>query len=361
MSVTKMAPRHRCRKNPVAGVSLLFGVIATLAMAATATAEQQVPLADLGSFATEFVDVIAVTERPGESAVITVDAFEHDRLQIHLPFEPNRLVPLVADGSPVAEGDPVARIAGPALGLWLLKAQTLRDQYADAESRYQRNRPLYEQGALSSETWLAISENFRRLRLEMQHVEHVLEILRPAEGPDPAEALLHAPSSGLLLFATGPADGTDHPLIAELIPPGSLRLSAWVTANSADPAVALVAGACRRPTVQEGQRVSGFRRQVWSAPIDDCLRARPGLMLAGTVYHAFEGFEVPRSAVLRHDGEALLAVRRGEVLALTPVTLRGNDLDSHFVLSDVPLQGASVLVRSNSALQGLLMGLGGAE
>jgi hypothetical protein len=337
------------------------GLVLGTALVAPAQAQQTVAMADLGSFSAEFAAATAVSERPGETLVVTVDALPGDRLQLHLPFEPNRLQPLVANGSRVQAGDPVARVSGPALGQWLLEFELLQARYAEAQRRYLRNQSLYDQGALSADTWFAISETYRDLRLEVHHAEHVMEVLEVEGQREPAQALLHAPISGLLLFAENEGGVADHPLIAELIAAESLRLGAWIRAGGSDRALRLTSGDCGLAVIQEAQQISGFRRRVWSEPLGDCMAPRPGLLGEGRVYYAFDGFRVPRSALLRHAGQTLLAVRRGAQLALVPTQIHGEDESNYYVTANAALDGVQVLVRSNSALQGLLMGLGGSE
>jgi hypothetical protein len=52
-------------------------------------------------------------------------------------------------------------------------------------------------------------------------------------------------------------------------------------------------------------------------------------------------------------------VDRGAALEVVAVDIAGEDGDSYYVTSGADLTDASVLAESTSALQGLLMGLGG--
>jgi hypothetical protein len=332
---------------------LLIGVLAPLTAAA-----QSVPLASLRGIALAYENAIVVQARPGPEQLLRLDTLPGDRLILRLPFVPNRLEPLVADGAEVAPGQALARVSGPELNGWLLRAQATQTQFRAAEQRYRRNLPLYEQQALSADSWLSISDRYQRLRLEQHHVEHVLEWLRPGDG-EGQPATLHAPRAGILLFAgDGSAGEGGEIVVAELIDRAALRFSARLPAGSDDRPVSLESDGCRLAVVREEQHVSGFSRQVWSEPLGDCAPARPGLLRGGRVFYAFDGFAVPRSAVLRDAGRTVVALRRGDALQLSDVAIHGEDASSYYVTAGAELADYPLLTRSASALQGLLLGLG---
>lgn len=331
----------------------LLCAVALNAQAAELIAREQLRDLDLA-----FAPVEVADERPGRPQLMRVDTLPDDTLQLRLPFRPNRLERLVPDGGSVTAGQALARISGPELVAWLLEARAIEARFADAAARYRANRPLYQQQALSADLWQRIADRYYALQLEQHHVEHVLEWLQPTQDPEP-EALLVAPRGGRVLFSPLPevADG-EIPLL-RLLDTGSLRLVARLPGAQAETVLALRSGACDLPIDGREGRVTGLSRRVWSQPLAGCLEATPGLPVDGYPVYALDGYRVPRPAIIRHGGRTLLALDRDGDLALQEVSLDGED-DMHFYLrSTVPLAGRRVLVRSVSAVQGILLGLGG--
>lgn len=329
-----------------------------LTLASLPLTAQQISLQDLRGAQLEFADIQVASSRPGGPRLLQVATLPGDAFEDHLPFTPNRLEPLVAEGVEVMVGDPIARLSGPELGLWFLETETLRARFEDAERRYRRNLSLYEQGALDSATWLDISERFRRLRIEWRHASHKLEWLRVEEGEDESAVLL-APRAGVVLLDEAQAAGTRT--LLRILPPRSLRLLAALPASDPSEAQALAAGSCTLPVARVAQQVDGFTRRVWSEPIGDCLPARPGLRLSGHIRYEFAGYTVPRSALFRIEGGARVAVKRGEKLEIVAVEVLGESDADYYITADAPLAGVEVLTRSTSAVQGLLLGLGSSE
>jgi hypothetical protein len=337
------------------------GLCLLLSLLSLPLAAQQISLQDLRATQLAFENIQVASSRPGSPRLLQVATLPGDAFEDHLPFTPNRLEPLVAQGQEVMAGDAIARLTGPELGLWLLQTEVLRARFEDAQRRYQRNLSLYEQQALDASSWLDISEHFRRLQTEWRDASHKLALLRVEEVGEGEEesALLLAPTSGLLLI--GDLQLSDDKTLLRIVPSRSLRLLAALPANDTGMASALATGPCTLPVAWVAQQVDGFTRRVWSEPLGDCLPARPGLRLSGHIRYDFTGYTVPRSALFRIDGAARIAVKRGEQLEVVAVEVHGESDADYYVTADSPLAGVEVLTRSTSAVQGLLLGLGSGE
>ncbi|MDA8962383.1 hypothetical protein N9H37_03415 [Congregibacter sp.] len=334
-----------------------FAVLILAVAPVLASQAQTVSRASLGELVLEFATIEAVSTRPGASRLMEVATLPGDGLALQLPFAPNRLEQLVDDGALVAADTAVARIYGPELEHWVLAARLLKERFEDARKRYERNERLYEQQGLSADKWQLILDRYHTLKIEQQHTEHVMSWLTVEEGDahEPT-AILRAPEVGHVMFAA-----TSHeaePIIAYFVPPQSLRFSMQVPREYADSALAMASDNCELPVARRDGRVNGYSRRVWSEPLGDCLPAQPGLRLSGVPVYGFDGYAVPRDAVLSYRGETYLALELPSELELVPVAVAGEDHLRFFVSSERDLRGARVLVRSNSALQGLLLGLG---
>lgn len=318
---------------------------------------QTVSRENLGELVLEFAAVEAVNTRPGPSRLIEVATLPGDGLAMQLPFAPNRLEQLVDDGALVSADTAIARIYGPELEHWVLAARLLKERFEDARKRYERNERLYDQQALSADKWQVILDRYHTLKIEQQHTAHVMSWLTVEEGDahEPT-AILRAPQIGHVMFASPSHEA--EPIIAYFVPPQSLRFAMQIPQQYADSALAMVSGACELPVARRDGLVNGYSRRVWSEPLGDCLPGHPGLRLSGVPIYDFDGYAVPRDAVLSYRGETYLALELPSELELVPVAVAGEDHQHFYVSSERDLKNARVLVRSNSALQGLLLGLG---
>lgn len=338
---------------------LLFPVLACFAAGITSVRAQgdMIEKAALGSLQLEFSQASEVTLRPGKVQLMQVDTLPDDRLQLRLPFRPNRLERLVGDGARVAAGDPIARVSGPELHHWLLEAELIGARFATAQQRYEQSRGLFESQNLSADLWQAISDRYSELRLAQHHVEHVLEWLRPS-GNEGEPALLRAPAPGQVVYSALPATAEGELPILDLLSPGTLRLFADLDFANPAPVAALQTGSCKLEIAQREVRVSRFSSRYWSEPVNGCAPALPGAFVSGVPLYAFVGYAVPRAAVIRAGGDTLIAIESGDQLELLPVTIAGEDDQQYYVSSEAPLNGRQVLIRSTSAVQGVLLGLG---
>lgn len=343
---------RRCRAAPVFALLLLAS--------GSAGAQQRVPKEDLGGLALEFAAAQPVEERPGAPLLLQVTPYPGDVFDLRLPFHPNRIEPLVAQGQAVPVGAAVARLRGPEVGIWLARARATQRRFADVRRRYDENRPLFEQGALSAARWAEIASEYLRLDAEIRHIEHVLEVLKPVAGSD-SEALLETPVAGRIDFARLARPEAGDLLVATILADEALRLVGRVALDEARAVSAMQAGDCRVAVAHVEQQAERLYRQIWSQSLQACPELSPGALLSGHLVHEFSGYRVPRAAVFRVAGRAGVAVDDGDSLRFVPVVIASEDRDAFFVRSDGDgdaVAGGTVLVRSVSAVQGLLLGIG---
>ncbi len=345
------------RMNQRSRVMLAFVVLLATGFAG---AQERVAKADLGGLALDFAPALAVTERPGPPLLLQVTPYPGDVFELRLPFHPNRVERLVAQGQALAVGDAVVRLRGPELGIWLAGARATQRRFADVRRRYDDNRPLFEQGALSAAKWSEIASEYLALDAQVRHIEHVLEVLIPSADSD-SEALLETPVAGRIDFGRQAPPAPGELVVATILADDALRLVGRVALDEADEVLAIQAGACRVAVAHVELQAERLYRQIWSEPLIACPGLAPGALLSGHLVHAFDGYRVPRAAVFRVGGRAGVVVDAGDSLRFVPLVIASEDRDAFFVRADGPtdaLAGNGVLVRSVSAVQGLLLGIG---
>lgn len=333
---------------------LLSALVASAAAGNARTAE--IPKDRLRELQIEYAKVDAVSERPGAELLVEVKPLPGDAFTLRLPFAPNRITPVVTQGSLVQEGDVLARVSGPELAAWVLHADAVELQFADAQRRFTENRGLFERQAISSATWSDITQRYYELRDQMHHVEHTREVLRLSEHHTGADLL--APRTGLVSFSDLSVAFVGEFEVAHIAEEGALRASGLLAQGVEQRPVSLSLAACKIPIRRVENQASSLARRFWSAALIGCMEARPGVLLEGRLSYPFDGYIVPRKAIISLGGQAGVLLNAGNALEFVPVEISYEDRAFFYITSALDLDRRQVLVSSTSAVQGMLMGLG---
>ncbi len=357
-------PLSRLKLMPYPLPGLLRGsprilFLALLLFPVLTAAQERVRLDALGDLEIAWATLESLAQVPGPPLRAVALAEPGAALQFRLPAEAQRAVFRVQPGATVRSGDPVAVIEGPEIHHSLLAYDALAVRYETARQRYERNLPLYREGALSGERWTAIEERYFALRLEFQHIGHLREWLQPQPGEASEAVLALAPRDGRVLY------DSSHPMLEagailfEVLPGEGLRLRVEVPAERASRLYALVFAGCEVNIERVEEAARGFYRFAWSAPLHGPCAVAPGASLGVQPRYDEPALLVPREAVFQWRQAPHVWLRRGDELLAQPVTLIADTDDGYAVAADPELAGGEVLVRSVSAAQGMLLGLGG--
>jgi hypothetical protein len=287
-----------------------------------------------------------VTFRPGEA------------LSLVTPSRIQQINYLVAPGEAVTPGQPIAVLAGPDIHHFLVEFDVVARRYENARQRFERNRELYRKQAIDEARWIEISDHYYALQLKHEHLRHFHALLRQDAG-DPEQISFLAPAAGRVQY------NQDRPGIAEggelalILPPDSLRLRVAVPIANRQGLAQLQYGACELPVASISSIADGFFLRAWSAPLDANCDLLPGERLMVTPFYAIGGYEIPRRALLHWEGLAAVLLLSEEFLEVVTVEVLGSTPAGYYVASDVELSGREILVSSVSAVQGVLLGLGG--
>jgi hypothetical protein len=341
--------------------------LASLAMACLATGQAQtddrsIAIDDLGSLEIVFEDAVAVDRVPGSATWAEVTHQRGDAFRIHAPRRIGQADYLVSPGQRVVAGQPIVRLSGPEIEHWQLEFESIRSRFLQADDRYRRNQPLFESNALAESIWTDISDQWHALRLDYEHMSHFAEQLDDASSED--GLLLIAPFDAFASYEITDSALAQDEKIASFIPIQALRLRTRASAADRSRLVAIRAGACELAIDEIGEQPSGFLIDVWSEALEGRCDLLPGQTLSVVpLYRASSNGQaavrVPDSALLNWDHRHFLLVRRGDRLDPEPVEVLGTDGSDLLVRGPASLAGKEVLASSVSAVQGILMGLGG--
>ena len=124
---------------------------------------------------------------------------------------------------------------------------------------------------------------------------------------------------------------------------------------------------CAQPSVSPSQTAPVVFVRSTTASLRNCSRSLPPScrlmlgqqVLATPMVRVDDAYRVPRSAVFRLERENYVLVRDGESLLAVAVTPLAAEAGDYVLQAADVLRNAEVLVSSVSAVQGILLGLGG--
>jgi hypothetical protein len=103
----------------------------------------------------------------------------------------------------------------------------------------------------------------------------------------------------------------------------------------------------------------GFFVEVWSEPLKPQCGLIPGQLVMAVPLLRAASYRLPRKAVFQWQGASHVLLRDAQSVQAIPVTLLGSEGEDYVLRSKRSLAGREFLATSVSAVQGLLMGLGG--
>jgi hypothetical protein len=341
--------------------------LASLTMAYLATGQAQtddrsIAIDELGSLEIVFEEALPVDRVPGSATWAEVGHRRGAAFGVHAPRRIGQADYLVTPGQRVVAGQPIVRLSGPEIEHWQLEFESIRSRFLQADDRYRRNQPLFESKALAESIWIEISDQWHALRLEYEHMSHFAEQLDDANSED--GLLLIAPFDAFAIYEISDSAPAQDEMIASFIPLQALRLRTRASAADRSRLVAIRAGACELAIDEIGEQPSGFLIDVWSEALEGRCDLLPGQTLSVVpLYRASSNGQtvvrVPDSALLNWEHGHFLLVREGGRLYPESIEVLGADGSDLLVLGPASLAGKEVLARSVSAVQGILMGLGG--
>ena len=336
-----------------------FSFLLLVLTASTATAQnQRISLESLGRLSLNFAAPQIVPAVPTPAVSGEVSYLPGNGYLLVLPFRVSQQQYLVAPQASVATNTPLVKLTGSEVHHFyeILRAQ--KDIYDQAEQRYQQNLPLFNSKSINQQSWQAITDHYFASKLELGHLEHAEELLRRANDDD--SALLTAPVAGVFIPAGAQLD-TEAFVYGEVIEQSALRLKVQLPSQLAGKVSALTVGACYLDVAYRERLSSGLISRLWSAPVTGNADCVLGFADAVRVTPVIEqaGLAVPASSVYFFEGEYYALAKEGAELVPVAVTVLGRYDGQLLIADNAQLKNAQILISSVSAVQGILLGLGG--
>jgi hypothetical protein len=319
---------------------------------------QEVDIAALGSLQLSFVQAETVEVYPAQPLSAQVSFRSGDAFSLVAPGRVQQIDYRVEVGAAVAQGQPFAILRGPEMHHFQIEYEASKQMLEATRRRFNSNKALYERKAIRESQWIEVSEKYYAAQLEYEHLRHFYELVR-SDTQDPDALTLVAPFAGLIDYDAKHGAIEAGESIARFIPQKSVRLEvALPNALRADIAY-LQTDLCQLAVEQVGGMARGFFVSAWTETVKPECQLIPGQQLLVTPLLRARAYRVTQNSVFQWGEGSHVMVKQGQSLLPVAVTLLGSEGDDYLLLSDEPLAGREILVSSVSAVQGLLLGLGG--
>jgi hypothetical protein len=322
--------------------------------------QDRLPLSRLGDLSLAYTTISRLQTVPGPALRGEVRARAGEAFSVMLPMAASRLTYLRPPGAPITPGDAVVKLEGPDVEHWLTEHQFVAAQLETARQRYESNRQLHENNVLAAGQWADIESRYFELQIRYEHMQHFYELLvEPDAGAPHSGVLLTSPRAGTLLFDSRLTGVSAGGTVFSVIATDGLRVRVDVPTSQAATLSQLSLPGCQLPVDSVGTIAHGFFVTAWSAPLGEGCPQRPGSLVSVTPHYSADALKIPRAALFQWRGEPHVLVLGDDALRAVAVTILADTDDGYAIEANAELAGRDVLSRSVSAVQGILLGLGG--
>jgi len=325
---------------------------------ATQVAAQTIELATLGSLQLTFVQPTAVEDYPAQPIPARVAFRPGEAFTLVAPAQVRHIEYLVANGADVLPGQAVAIIRGPEAHHLQMEYEASEQLFAAASRRHNSNRELYERKAIPESQWIEVSEKFYAAQMEYEHQRHFHKLVIGAE-EHPDTLTLVAPFDAIVDYTRNEEILPAGDAIARFIPRRAVRVRIELPNTLRTEIATLQLGQCSLQVEQVAVTSRGFFVDAWSEPVKPECGLIPGQQVMAIPLLRTAGYRLPKRAVFQWQGASHVLLRDAQSVQAIPVTLLGSEADDYVLRCNRSLAGREILVSSVSAVQGLLMGLGG--
>ena len=301
---------------------------------------------------------------------------------VFLPFSVQQVIYLVANGEQVTKNQKIAYLKGYDVHHFLDEFDVSQKLFYQAKSQYNSSKQLFKNKALSQSAWLEISKNYFQTQLRFEHLNHFKSFL----SIDEEHIAIIAPVRGYVRFTPQRMKKQEGELIFDVIPTQALRLQLKVTSKNIKNLdhLEVVQNQCRYAFETKDKIVDQFFVSIWSQSIEEnrkvignsninsnndqhrlltkkrgnCSFTLGESLVVSPVYKQ-SAYKIVKSAVFEFNNKDYIAVKNNQELQLVEVTLINSTDNEYIFTSEMNVDNKQVATSSLSAIQGVLLELGG--
>lgn len=349
-------------------ITLLFSFQLKYASATTLNIEE------LGQYDFSYHKVEKVKHVSGSHALAQVVEKQGSNFSVFLPFSVQQVNYLVANGNKVLKNQSIAYLKGYDVHHFLDEFDVSQQLYLQAKAQYESSKRLFKSKALAQSAWLDISKNYFQAQLRFEHLNHFKSFLKIDENENIS---IISPINGFLRYTKGSTEKKEGELLFDIIPTDAVRLSLNVPAENISNLghLEIADRQCSYFIDTKEKIVNQFLVTVWSQSIyandnldSNLLNANKlaegcslqlGENVVVTPVYDQSAYRIEKSAVFEFENKDYIAVKNKQQLQLIEIDLVNSTATDYIFISQLDLLNKSVLVTSVSALQGILLALGG--
>lgn len=336
---------------------LIYIVLLTI-LFARSVAGDEIDISVLGALELNFQQVVKVDSYSGQNISAEVSFKNGAAFTLVAPRLIQQINYLVEPGSMIEQGEPLAELIGSEIHHFLTEMNVAKQVFKVAKRRFDSNKILYKKRAIKESQWAEISEKYYAAQLEYEHLRHFNDLVISADTVND-RVVVGAPISGMVDHSLQFNSLKPNNAIAIIVPASAIRLEAAIPTSARSELAYLKTSSCQLQVSSISSVSKGFFVSVWTEPIKPECDFILGEQFLVTPFYKAKAYKVPMSAVIQWKRVTSILVRDGNKLQVREVFLLARSGSEYIITTGRPLQDSEVLVSSVSAVQGLLLGMGG--
>lgn len=338
-------------------INKLFILIIVLLIADNNHA-QTIEINKLGKLKLDFSIIKKTPYIPAKNILAKVSVKDGESYVLTSPTNIQQLNYLFANGEMVNKGQPFAVLRGPEIHHFLSEINAYKTLLELSEQRMKNSRKLFEKKLIKEEKWLLINQNYYNAMLKYEHMMHFYDLIVSIDERTDS-IIIKAPIAGLLKKKTIQNRISEGNVLATFVPEKSIRLKLQIPSNQVTNLEYIQLANCRLNIDTISQVSVNSFVNIWTESINKSCKLIFGQTQLSTPFYKKEAYQVLKAAVFSVKGKDYILVRKENRLESINVTLITATEYDYLLSSEIDLTGASVLITSVSAVQGVLIGLGG--
>ncbi len=334
-------------------------LIALLSLSiSSSSVANSIAIDSLGDLKLVFAPVVQSQHVPANKLVAKVAVKNGEAFVMTSPTNIHQIQFLVSNGQRVEKRQPIAILRGPEVHHFITEFRAVKSLYQLSERRMKKNKKLFEKKLIEEEKWLSINKNYFANLLEYEHMLHFYELISEIDGKTDSITIV-SPISGLIKRAEGEFRYSEGDDIATFVPLHKIRLKLQVSTNNVKQLSSVKFNTCQLKIESISQIAQAAFVSVWTEPVKPNCEVFLGQTLLATPLYQYDAYKISSKAIFRLDGKDQIFIQIDGQLKSVPVSLITREGEDYHFTSEVDLKSSRALVSSVSAVQGILLGLGG--
>jgi hypothetical protein len=339
--------------------TLFYFLIAVLMQISTVSAAdtvRMIALSSLGNFDASFSKVKRVELLKGQSLIGEIGYMAGENYSVSFPFDVQRIIYRVTNGSEVNKGDTIALVEGYDVHHFIDEYETTKALLEIQEMHFQTNKQYFENKTIKSSQWINITKSYYEAKLNFEHIQHLMSFLHISENE---QITLVSPKAGVIQIPSLIGSKVAGELAFDIVDTNAIKVKVIVplllTSNLSH---FDVNSACRLNINSIEKIANKFHQILWAEPASTDCKLILGQVIKVTPIQNINGYKIAKSAIFEFDDKNYIAIKRKEGLSLIPIELMGSTEGEYIFKTKENLEGKEGLISSVSILQGSLLRLG---